>query len=451
MHGINEILTCSLLSLAILYLLLGLDDLLIDLVAFKKKLKPRELSEEDKIKLDRLRQKKIAILVPAWRESNIISKMLRGNLGKIAYENVHFFVGCYPNDLATFRAVTEVSRATGKVTPILNSLPGPTSKGQLLNSVVHELLENHYPCFEVFLFHDAEDIIHPLSLKVINSETDRADFVQIPVFSLPIPRRLSVGATYMDEFAEVHTRDLLVRKSLEIGIPSAGVGFALTRKGLFTLLEGRNGNLFDSSCLTEDYILGLRAHQLGLRQSFPCLFEWSEDKKKEWVATYEYFPKQFIRSVRQKARWTEGISLQAAKKLGWFGSFANCLFLFRDRKALVANCLGFFGLVLFPIMPWGLLEEPILAPLLATNFVILCNRLFQRAKALKRVYPSSGSFEVLFRYPLAVIVNGLAGFLAIKNYSESLVTKEPSAWVKTEHELPEDFGRVAVREVRATP
>lgn len=109
--------------------------------------------------------------------------MLRGNIAKIEYENYHFYVGCYPNDLPTFRAVSEVARETGKVTPILNPIPGPTSKGQLLNSVLQELLENHYPCFDIYLFHDAEDIIHPLSLRLINQESERADFIQIPVFS----------------------------------------------------------------------------------------------------------------------------------------------------------------------------------------------------------------------------------------------------------------------------
>jgi len=437
------------ISIAVLFLCLGLDDVLIDLFVIYKKLKPKELLPKEKFHLNKVRQKKIAVLVPAWKESQIISKMLRGNIGKIDYENYHFFVGCYPNDLPTFRAVSEVAREASKVTAIVNSLPGPTSKGQLLNSMIHELLENHYPCFDIYLFHDAEDIIHPLSLKLVNSEANSADFIQIPVFSLPIGKWLSTGATYMDEFAEVHTRDLLVRQDLKVAIPSAGVGFALTRKGLFSLLDRTTGNLFDPTCLTEDYVLGIRSHQAGLKQSFPCVFEAGEGRRKDWIATYEYFPKQFVRSIRQKARWTQGISLQSATKLGWFGTFANCLFLFRDRKALLSNCLGAIGLFLIPLAMWGVQDLARFFPLFVLNSAFLLVRLWQRAGALKCVYPDSSRYEVFLRYPLAILINGLAGFMAIRNHSRSIMTKSPTAWVKTEHELPEGFGKVPVLQVKA--
>ncbi len=440
------------------YLVFGLDDLVIDFFVLSRGLRPKELSPKDKDQLSNKKEKKIAILVPAWKESNIISQMLRGNIAKIEYENYHFYVGCYPNDLPTFRAVSEVARETGKVTPILNPIPGPTSKGQLLNSVLQELLENHYPCFDIYLFHDAEDIIHPLSLRLINQESERADFIQIPVFSLPVKESMSVGATYMDEFAEVHTRDLLVRKYLDVSIPSAGVGFALTRKAVLTLFNSQESQLFDSHCLTEDYALGLRSYQAGLKQSFPCVYEKGKENKKEWIATYEYFPKKFIRSVRQKARWTEGIALQSAKKFGWFGSVLNCLFLFRDRKALTANCLGLVGLCFFPLGLWATLNSPgnpeatsllsTFTPLFILNSLMLMNRMWHRAKALRTVYKDSRGFFVIFRYPLSVTVNGLAGFLAMKNYGWSVLLREPTAWVKTEHELPAGFGEVAAQGLR---
>jgi len=458
MSGFDFELACALVFFAGFYLVFGLDDILIDLVVFSKGLKPRELSSQDRVKMTQKKERKIAILVPAWKESSIISQMLRGNIAKISYENYHFFVGCYPNDLPTFRAISEVARETGKVTPILNSVPGPTSKGQLLNTVLKELLENYYPCFDLYLFHDAEDIIHPFSLKLINSEADKADFIQIPVFSLPVPQRFSVGATYMDEFAEVHTRDLLVRKYLGVSIPSAGVGFALTRKALFSLGNAQGSHLFDSNCLTEDYALGLRSHQAGLQQSFPCFYEQKDGNKKDWIATYEYFPKNLVRSIRQKARWTEGIALQAARKFGWFGTLVNCLFLFRDRKALTANCLGLLGLLFLPLASWTFLASPqsseaililsSFAPLFLLNSLFLINRIWHRAKALRTVYDNTWGFEIILRYPLVVLVNGLAGFLAIKNHSWSMLLREPTAWVKTEHELPVGFGEAVAQEAR---
>ncbi|MFM8268971.1 MAG: glycosyltransferase [Pseudomonadota bacterium] len=435
------------LSLGILYFILGLDDLWVVIVAYRNQLKPTALNPQEKRRIANLKQRKIAIVIPAWRESNIISQMLRGNLNKIVYDNYHIFVGCYPNDLPTYRAASKVARDTGRVTPILNVVPGPTSKGQLLNAILRELSEGHYPQFDLFLFHDAEDIIHPLSLQLINSEAARSDFIQIPVFSLPIKRSFSVGATYMDEFAEVHTRDLLVRIHLGVSIPSAGVGFALTRKALYALIENPSDELFDSSCLTEDYVLGIRAHQAGLKQSFPCVFEPVEGNHRNWIATFEYFPKRFTRSIKQKARWTEGISLQSAKKLGWFGNGLNWLFLFRDRKALLSNCLGLFGLMFLPLMAFFPVDEPWFLPVGVLNSFLLINRLWQRTVAFKRVYQNAGVFEVILRYPLGVLINGLAGFLALKSYSASRVFKEPTAWVKTEHELPEGFGQTAAQGV----
>jgi len=74
--------------------------------------------------------------------------------------------------------------------------------------------------FDAFLMHDAEDVIHPLSLKLANHLLDRFDFIQIPVFSLHCSFRQLVAGTYIDEFAEAHTKELLVRAKLGAAVPS---------------------------------------------------------------------------------------------------------------------------------------------------------------------------------------------------------------------------------------
>jgi adsorption protein B len=445
METLNAWLVPSLIVLAVLYLVLGLDELFVDYVFFRNKLCPRELSPRDKKHLSELQEKQIAILIPAWKESNIISQMLRGNLEKISYSNYHIFVGCYPNDLDTFRKVSKIENQTGRVTALLNPLPGPTSKGQLLNWLLQEITNNPNFLFDVFLFHDAEDIIHPLSLQLINLEVEDSDFVQIPVFSLPVRGLFNVGSTYMDEFAETHTRDLLVRRFLGVSIPSAGVGFALSRRAIEQLMVSTHREPFNSQCLTEDYVLGIRTFQEGFKQSFPCCFQKREDGTFDWISTFEYFPKRILRSIRQKARWTQGIALQSPKHLGWFGTYLNCFFLFRDRKSLLANIFGLMGLSLLPLTIFTALEDPFLAWLSGLNLIFLINRVFQRGRALKRVYSDATGFEVVFRYPLSIIVNGLAALLAIRNFSKTLFLKAPTVWVKTEHELPEGFGQTAAR------
>lgn len=447
-----EVIGYFLIFCSFIYLFLGVDDCIVDFLAFVHRLSPRKISDKEWRQIAEVPERKIAIIVPAWKESNIIGQMLEGNIRQIQYSRYHFFVGCYPNDLPTFREVLKASRRYPNVTPILNPFPGPTSKGQLLNYLVDELCGGLYPPFDIYLFQDAEDLIHPLSLKLLNFESLTADFIQLPVFSLPLNKLIGVGGTYMDEFAESHTKDLIVRNFLKVAIPSAGVGTALTRKGFLSFRGSEPRALFLPDSLTEDYELGLRTFQLGLKQRFSCCYLESEKGNRNYIATREYFPKHFGRSVRQKARWSQGIGLQGWRHLGWFGGYLNRMFLFRDRKALLGNCFGLFGFILFLISFILIVFDSrnrFLTPLLGSGFfslfqvnlILLLNRIIQRIIAVLRVYDLTIAITVIPRWPVSVLVNGCAGFLAFKNFFQALATRRPSVWVKTEHELPVEFGR----------
>lgn len=432
----------TLLVLSVFYLILGIDDLIIDFMRWRKSVRPQELTDAMKKELFQIPEKKIAILIPAWKESEIISEMLMGNIQNIKFENYHFFVGVYPNDLPTFRAVCLAAKETSKVTPVVNFLPGPTSKGQILNYLLSFLNEQETGKFDAYLFHDAEDIIHPLSLKLINFELEFSDVVQLPVFSLPIEETFSVGALYMDEFAVVQTREMLVRESMKSGLPSSGVGFAISHRALKSM-EGADEAIFVSNCLTEDYLFGLRAAQGGLKQSFPCFYESGENQIKNWIATFEYFPRKLLPSVRQKARWIQGIVLQASESLGWFGGYVNEYFLFRDRKSLMAHTLGLLGLFCIPV---GLVslesfpQDSWLRPLLGLNFGLLVNRLRVRIQASYLVYGKADLFASAYRFILGVLVNGLAAIYALRNHLSALLAQKPPQWQKTTHELPVGFG-----------
>lgn len=430
--------------LAIAYLLLGLDSLWIDWMFLKKNLGAELVTEDDLATWIREPERKILILVPAWKESKIIQGMLRGNLGRIQYQNFLFLVGCYPNDMPTCRAVLEIAQESDQVLTFMNEQPGPTSKGQLLNRMVQEAVAGNYGEFDIILFQDAEDIIHPLSLKLVNSISKEWSFIQLPVFSFPISRRLQAGAVYMEEFAESHTRDLLVRSHLHLALPSAGVGTAITKRAVQKIMAAQKGQLLDESCLTEDYCLGVKAHTLGISQTFVCRYLIQKGGQKDWIATREYFPRMVNASLKQKARWIQGIALESALRVGWFGSLSNKLFLWRDRKALLANSLGILGLFHLPLLPWlESLPTPVqwLLPLNGICFLI---RFFCRHKAYQRVYQRNDWFWLLLRYPLSIVINGTAGFMALKKFSESQWKKEPSPWIKTEHEIPIGFGQLPV-------
>src|ERR1035441_10265534 len=120
-----------LVPLAFWILLSGLDDVWIALVlVFTGRKRLRRPPEAE---LDRVPERPIAIFVPLWHEHRVIGQMLAHNLAGIRYSNYQFFVGVYPNDPATARAVAEAAQRDGRVHLCLCSHDGPTSKGDCLD------------------------------------------------------------------------------------------------------------------------------------------------------------------------------------------------------------------------------------------------------------------------------------------------------------------------------
>ena len=94
--------------LAFWILLSGLDDLFIAAahLATRKKQFPWPADSD----LEDVPERRIAIFVPLWREHRVIGQMLEHNLSIIRYSNYDFFVGVYPNDALTERAVAEAAQ-----------------------------------------------------------------------------------------------------------------------------------------------------------------------------------------------------------------------------------------------------------------------------------------------------------------------------------------------------
>ena len=73
---------------------------------------------------------------------------------------------------------------------------GPTSKGDCLNWIYQRMKDyeaRHRMRFRIVVLHDAEDLIHPESLRVINWFSRRYAMVQVPV--LPLPTGSANGPT----------------------------------------------------------------------------------------------------------------------------------------------------------------------------------------------------------------------------------------------------------------
>ncbi len=444
----------ALLLFAIGFLLLAADDLLVDFLAFWHKLGPKKLTEFQFRKMKTAPQKRLAIMVPAWKEANIIERMLAGNLSRLRYLNFDIFVGTYPNDPDTVEAVKRVSAKHPNVHCVVNSAAGPTSKGQILNKVISDIM--HYEQkndvkFDGFVLQDAEDIIHPEAMSLFNRELNDADFIQIPVFSVPVATLALVAGTYVDEFAENHTKDLLVRGHLGAAVPSAGVGTAISRRCLMHLYEVKSGAVFHEAALTEDYELGVQAHAMGFVGRVAS-YLYDNDGKEEFIATRECFPRHWGRSIRQKSRWTVGICLLGWRHLGWPGNFVNRFFLFRDRKALFSNLFNLSGYLFFFALLAKLYFNPVWfeqfwakAPawtpvLFAVSFGLMCYRAAQRARCVLHVYPPKLILVLPVRVFVGNFVNGLASAKAVQQRIAATLLNTNIRWQKTEHELPELFG-----------
>jgi adsorption protein B len=443
------------LTLVVIFTLIsGLDDLILDLAMIsgwvhRKFLQLMELPPFEQ-STRCAPEKRIAIMVPLWQEHRVIGKMLEHNIAAIRYTNYDFFVGVYPNDVFTVEAVTEAEKRYPRLHRVTCPHDGPTSKGDCLNWIYQGILlyeQETGAHFDVALTHDAEDLIHPESLGVINRYTDKFDMVQIPVLPLPTPFWQLTHGVYCDEFAEFQTKDIFVRQMLGGFVPSNGVGTGYTRKALHALAGSAANRVFEPGCLTEDYENGLRLHQLGLSQIFvPIRFANGHP-----VATREYFPQSFRSAVKQRTRWIIGIALQTWERHGWRGSVPTVYWFWRDRKgllgnpvSLLANCIFLYGLCTWLWchvcgIPWGLkaaILHPVLTRLLSFTFAMQFVRTSVRMFCSGRIYGWLFSVGVPIRTLWANAVNSLATLLAIWRYATTRLRRKPLVWLKTEHFYP---------------
>ena len=454
---------------AVSFLLSGLDDLFVDAYYWLRKAYRRlfmrgqihPVTEKD---LASVPQKRAAIWIPAWHEHEVIDKMLLNTLESLDYQNYDIFVGTYPNDEATQLAVESVRERQRQVRKVVCPNPGPTNKADCLNWVYQGMLlaeEERGMRYEIVVLHDSEDVVHPLELKLFNWLIPRKDMVQLPVVPLEMPARYWTAGTYLDEFAENHSKDLLVRELLVSVIPSAGVGTGLSRTVLDELAQMRENQLFNVNTLTEDYefgfgLLPLKRH--GILAQFDVLRTqtvnaglWRKRQElrqvREQVAVREFFPDRFRLAVRQKSRWVLGIALQGWKNLGWQGGFWGRYMLYRDRKALFANAVNALGYLVVAYWLLDLLTHPwghslSLTParwvwdVTLADTLLMAHRMAERIVAVRRV---AGWKQALLSIPRAVVGNAInfcATVVALKQYSESRRTGRRVAWQKTAHAFP---------------
>jgi adsorption protein B len=437
----------------------GLDELHIDAQYFLRGLHGRRRIALEELR--NVRQKRIAILIPAWKEAEVIEQMLDHNLAAFDYDpaNVDIFCGTYPNDRETQAKVDIVGRRARNVHKVVVPHDGPTSKADCLNWVYQGIVleeERRGRRFEILLMHDAEDIIHPLSLRLYSLLIPRHEFVQTPVFSLPLAPSKLVAATYIDEFAEHHLKDMVVRQAFGGLVPSAGVGSAFDRDAFEQIALANGQKAFNTESLTEDYEIGLKFRLAGKRVNFACHTVVTDQpgggKKEQFIATREYFPDGFNASIRQRSRWILGITLQTWAQIGWKGPLSVRYCLWRDRKTLFTNTLLLAAYLIVggvttreALATWGgesWSSVPVVPPhsiiwwLLLFNLSMALWRSAMKAYLVGRLYGGTHALLSVVRLVAANVISVFATARAVRQYVGHRVSGKPLRWLKTAHVFP---------------
>jgi adsorption protein B len=346
--------------------------------------------------------------------------------------------------------------------------PGPTSKSDCLNHIVDAIFafeESRSIEFAGFVLHDAEDVVSKLELRLFNYLVDRKDLIQVPVY--PLQRRWFdiTSAHYMDEFAELHGKDIVVREALAGQVPSAGVGTCFSRRAVMALLHDGGGRAFDTRSLTEDYDIGIRLREKGMEEifvRFPVSEERSVMQRLRFgadrsavsvICVREFFPNTLRAAIRQKSRWIIGIVYQGFKAHRWSGERALDLFLWRDRKGGFTNFVSFAStLVLLQLGALWLYQRVVddhyqflsifeggwLTTLLIVNFGLMCNRLLQRMLFVSSYYGLLAGFGSVPRLFWGQYINFMANWRALIQIVKQR-RGHGIAWDKTAHDFPTAF------------
>ena len=330
-----------------------------------------------------------------------------------------------------------------RVRLVVHDRDGPTTKADCLNRLYDALESDEQRAgslFRMVLLHDAEDVVDPAALGLLDAAMDHADFVQLPVLPQPQAKSPFVGSHYCEEFAEAHGKALVVRAALGAGLPAAGVGCAFGRQMLGRIARDAEGEgPFSVESLTEDNELGLKIEAAGGRSWF--LRARGDDG--QLVATRAYFPASLDAAVRQKARWIHGIALQSWDRLGWSGGGVETWMRLRDRRGPLTALVLFvaYAVLLIAAGLWavGLLghanpwkPDPLLEALLWVNLASFFWRAAMRFAFTAREYGVVEGLSALARLPHANVIAILAGRRAFAAYLRTLLGGRVR-WDKTVH------------------
>lgn len=461
------------LIFVIILIIISLDDLIWDIYYFHSRIiKKIEIPTIQESEIDNTIPKMLAIIVAAYNEEPVLKAVIENLIISNQYPRsmYHIFLGVYPNDEGTMNVAKELENKYENVHKIVHVIPGPSSKADNINNVIHNIIsfeEEKHIRFNGIIIHDSEDLVHPYELLLENYLLQYHLAIQMPVFPLQQMPKLSnvfknmVSGTYADEFAENHYNLLLARTSTGSFVPSAGTGFVLSRD-LIDKFE--NYNVFPVGSLTEDYKLSLQLKQAGVSVHYALenvtRLKSNGENVKEFIATRSMFPSSYKAAVRQKTRWIYGITMQTFKlrniiwdkKLDFISKYS----VYKDWKAKFGNLvLGpgymifvYFILSLFFNLPTMYPKYTLSWYLMVFLSLVMIERQILRGIAVRKVYGKKSSFiSVLFPplMPFRMILGNVINFHSTVNAwrihlfgNRKVKGKKKPAWSKTDHHFLEE-------------
>lgn len=459
---------------ALLILVSSLDDSFIDVYYWVRTIWrwATVKSRYQPLRIEQLREKEeswLAIMVPAWKEYDVIAKMIENTTATIEYRNYVIFIGTYQNDAETTAEADRMARRFPKKVRRANvGHDGPTCKADCLNWIVQSIFqyeELNQIQFSGIIMHDSEDVIHPLEFHLYNYLIERKDLIQLPVLSLEREWHEFVAGTYLDDFSEWHCKEMSVRESMTGLVPGSGVATCYSRRVIKELARLNNHQPFNTDTLTEDYEMSHRLKKIGASQvfvTFPVIYHarrkslFSRREKivemKSMIATREYFPSNFRAAYRQRARWILGVSFQGWQQMGWQGGLISNYLYFRDRKGiftsfagllayfLAANFIGFWVMdqmgFEFVRYPEFVQPESWIYSVIVLNFWLFMNRIAQRVFFVAKLNGIEQGFFAIPRMLVGNVINFFSVCRAWKIFLFHLVTGKRVTWDKTQHSYP---------------
>jgi adsorption protein B len=458
---------------AIVILLSSLDDIFIDIYFWvreayralyvRRRYKPMALAS-----LYSADEKPLAIMVPAWQEANVIEQMIENAVSTFEYSNFRIFCGTYPNDPDTRAVVDRIALRFRQLVHVHVPHDGPTCKADCLNWIIQAILsheERHAIEFAGVVVHDSEDVVHPLELKLFNYLLPRKDLIQLPVMSLERRWNEWVAGVYVDDFAEWHSKDLVVRESFTRQVPCAGVGTCFSRRAFTALVAATENQPFNTETVAEDYEVSYRLSALGMSQVFVRVPVGYKTLRRRWlrrqteevevesvIAVREYFPSDFMAACRQRTRWILGVVFQHWLAMAWPGGWRDRYMLIRDRKGVITSLVAVIAYLLvvnylmvvlaLKLMPSLTIyssfieSHPWVQELLAINLFMLCNRVGQRFYFVSSFYGWEQGLLAIPRMVVANAVNFVAACRAWQVFLTHVTFDRRISWDKTDHVFP---------------